>query len=147
MDRQNLVYFASINVRMLYSSSYSSQSKGLVEVANKCFKYALIKYLTTYEKTSWVHVLPLICRLYNTTKLNKHGYSPLELLFGTESDLSKNQFGLLPQAKFHHMIRNDKARVDSLNKDLTTKLEHAREQIDEERTTRIDKLNKTRYQL
>ena len=145
MDRQNLQYFAAINVRMIYSSAYNSKAHGLCEAANKSLKYSLIKFLTKYPRTNWVYVLPLICRLHNTTKLNKHGYSPLELLFGTESDLSKDHFGLLNEHHYHHLIRNDHSRIKTLNKDLTAKLQDAEGQLTEERENRINALNKTRH--
>lgn len=144
LEKQNLIYLASINVQVLYSSAYYSQSKGLVESANKIIKWAIIKILADYQATTWVHVLPLVARLYNTTKNKKTNFTPLELLFGSRSSLAKDHFGVLPVEHYHPLIQNEHKQVEALNQELSEKLQTAKTTIDEERTNRIKELNKTR---
>ncbi len=144
LEKQNLVFLASINVQVIYSSSYYSASKGLVESANKQIKWALIKILADHPASNWVQVLPLVARLYNTTKCNKTGYTPLELLFGSRSSLAQDHFGLLPEEHYHPLIQDEAVQVNKLNDELTGRLATATKAIDAERTKRIKHLNKSR---
>ena len=144
LEKQNLIFLASINVQVIYSSSYFSASKGLVESANKQIKWALIKILADHPASNWVQVLPLVARLYNTTKCNKTGYTPLELLFGSRSSLSQDHFGLLPEEHYHPLIQNENVQVAKLNEELTERLATAKTAIDAERTKRISNLNQSR---
>ncbi len=144
LEKQNLIFFASINVQVLYSSSYFSASKGLVESANKQIKWAIIKILAAHPITNWVHVLPLVARLYNTTKCNKTSYTPLELLFGSRSSLAADHFGILPEDLHHPLIQNERVQITKLNNEISERLETAKAAIDAERTKRIKDINKTR---
>ncbi len=144
LEKQNLIYLASINVRVLYASAYYSQSKGLVEASNKLIKWALIKTLANYPTAHWVQILPLIARLYNTMKSSKTGYSPLELLFGSRSSLAKDHFGILPTEHYHPLIKGEDEQVANLNKELEDNLAKAKKHIETEREKRLKKLNKSR---
>ena len=144
MEKENIVYLAAIDVEVIYSTAYYSQSKGLIESGNKSIKWAVIKLLADYDPTNWVYVLPLVIRLYNTTKIPKTTYSPAELLFGSRSALAQNHFGILPAEDHHPLIQNERIQVDRLNSELAQKLNTAKTLIDSEREKRLSDANKTR---
>ncbi len=144
MEKENVIYLAAIDVQVIYSSAYYSQSKGLIEAGNKSIKHAVIKLLTDYQLTNWVHVLPLVIRLYNTTRIPKTTYTPAELLFGSRSSLAQDHFGILPADDHHPLIRNETTQVDQLNSELAQRLNIAKSLIDAEREKRLAELNKSR---
>ena len=144
MEKENIAFLAAINIQVIHSTAYYSQSKGLVETGNKSIKYAIVKLLANYKSTDWVHVLPLVIRLYNTTRSPKTSYTPSELLFGTTSILAKNHFEMLTEDKYHPLIQNEAIRVNELNTTLIEKLNAAKSLIDEDREARLAKLNSSR---
>ena len=145
MDKDNMQYFAAIGMNTLFSASHHSRGHGLVESSNKQIKSAMIKFMAQYPKYPWMYVLPLVTRLYNTTRQNKTQHSPMDLLFGSESPLADNHFQCLPKEAFHPLIQNDNKIIQNLNTKLAGNLEFIREKMQDEREERIEKLNKTRH--
>ena len=144
MEKENLIFLSAIDVQVIFSTVHYSQSKGLVEAGNKTIKWAIIKLLATYSPTNWVHILPLVVRLYNTSKVPKTTYTPAELLFGTRSALAHDHFGILPAEDHHPLIQNETMQVNRLNSELAQKLNTAKTHIDAERDKRLSEINKSR---
>ncbi len=147
MEKENLVYLAAIDVQVIFSTVHYSQSKGLVEAGNKTIKWAIIKLLATHQPTNWVHVLPLVVRLYNTSKVPKTTYTPAELLFGTRSALAQDHFGILQAEDHHPLIQNETMQVNRLTSELAQKLNSAKTHIDAEREKRLTEINKSRIHM
>ena len=144
LEKQNLIFFASIGIRVLYSTAYFSPSKGLVEASNKVIKWPIIKILAQDSTTSWLYLLPLIVRQYNCTKIPKTGFSPMELLFGTRSSLSKLFFGAIKPDEYHPEIARTEAYVQDLSDGIQENLDISAKAIEKGREARLKYINKTR---
>ena len=145
MDRKNLEYLATLNTQVFHASSHWSRGKGYIEAVNKIIKTALIKHLSNSKSYNWVYILPLIIRLFNTTKQLRTDYTPFQLLYGPASEAAENHFEQFSTSNIHPYLQ--KHSIDNVIKQHTTLqqlLTQVKEKIQLEREKVITDINKSR---
>ena len=145
MADETMTYLAALNCQMYYSSSHWSPGKGFIESCNKIIKYSIIKYMADYNKANWCYLLPLVTRLFNTSRLNKTEYTPFQLLYGSNSSASQLHLDLIDKKDFHPSIKNLENTIMERHNHFKETLNSVAKRIQDERIKRIDKLNKTRH--
>ena len=78
-------YLLSINVKQVYSKSYTPTTQGAVERCNRTIKGMIFRYLTSNNTNNWVFILPQITENYNNSKHSSIGMSPLDLKNSSKS--------------------------------------------------------------
>jgi hypothetical protein len=86
-----------INVKMTFSTAYSSEENGIVERVIKDVRAQLQSYcIERKEVKDWSLILPLVERLINTKINDRTGHTPAALKFGRQNALELPPFDVLP---------------------------------------------------
>ena len=111
----------TLNIKKIQIASRHPQSNGQAEGQVKLLKVALKKTLATFPTFSWLDILPIIIKTYNTSPTANH-YTPLQLLHGDRAAAS-SQLQEAPLTKIYPMLQNQKTEIQTRTKsinDITT---------------------------
>ena len=143
-SKDTVTTLALLNVEMIYSSAYSPQSHGSIEVMVRVFKQAMRKYLTIEKNFNWSLMAPIISHLHNGSKVVKSKYSPYEIIFGQNTHLSTGYLDHLHLPKLHPTIQQHQLDLEKKNEELKTILKEVQERIVKERDVRVEHSNRNR---
>ena len=134
-----------LGINKVVTSALSPASKGQIEIKVKTVKTTLKKLLTTQDSYNYEGLPFLTSKLLNTSKSNKTGYTPLEFLFGNNSQHSTDPFTnepILP--KLHPLVQGNKEKLHEQQVSLHKMINETRQSLKELRTKQTEKVNKTR---
>ena len=133
-----------MGTEMIYSSAFSGSSHGGVERYVGLFKGIFKKLLSVESNYNWSALPGQVARLHNSSKLSKSGYSPLEILYGTNKHLSTCFLDRPNKIHLHPVLQSQREVVESKIEQTNKILAEVRKSITEDRDKRTDRLNKTR---
>ena len=90
VSKKTISTLAFLKCRMFYSSAFSGYSHGGIERYVGLFKTYFKKVLAISPSFNWSFLCCSVSLLHNTSKINKTGFSPAELIFGPGCHLSEN---------------------------------------------------------
>ncbi len=144
INKETLILFAALNIKVHYTTSYNPKSKGCVERSNLTIKQAILKTVGQKSKFNWMYSLPIICRIYNSTVLPKHNFAPIDLVFGIGTAQKFKHFDMLPQQKLHPLIGSEYKQVLKQHEELKSCIQNIKDSLQKSREDRIEKINKTK---
>ena len=144
INKEVLVLFAALNIKVHYTTSYNPKSKGCVERSNLIIKQAILKTVGQKTKFNWMYMLPIITRIYNSTVLPKHKFAPIDLLFGIGTAQKFNHFDMLPSKQLHPLVGSEYKAVLKQHEELKSCIKNIKDSIQKTREDRINKINKTK---
>lgn len=143
-SKDTISTLALLNVEMIYSSAYSPQSHGSIEVMVRVFKQAMRKYLTIESNLNWSLMAPIVSHLHNSSKIVKSKFSPYEIIFGQNTHLSTGYLDHLNLPKLHPIIQSHQLDLEKKNIQLKKILQECQDRIVKERDNRTERRNRTR---
>jgi hypothetical protein len=138
-----MVTLTKLRTRLIYSSAFASYSHGAIERTIKHVKLIFKKILTAEPSYNWTMMPAIASQIHNTTKIPKSGYSPAEILYGTDNHMSQN-FLHKDFPKIHPFLKNKKEGLLQSHNQIQKIFEDNKDSIIKERDQRIEKLNKNR---
>ena len=138
-----LVTFTKLRTQLIYSSAFASYSHGSAERIIKTAKQIFKKILTAEPNYNWTLMPAIASQIHNTTKIPKSGFTPSEILYGTDSHMSTT-FLNKDFPKIHPFLKLRKEGLKICHDQIQKIWEANKDLITHERNQRIDKLNKNR---
>lgn len=78
-----------LKIKKIRTSAYRPQSDGSIERYHRVLKDYL-RHFVNENENNWDELINLACFSYNTSKHSSLGYSPFELMFGRNANISSN---------------------------------------------------------
>jgi hypothetical protein len=138
-----LVTLTRLRTQLIYSSAFASYSHGGAERVIKGAKLIFKKILTAEANYNWTLLPAIASQIYNATKIPKSGFTPSEILYGTNNHMSTN-FLNKSFPKIHPFLKNRKEGLKINHDQIQQIWEENKKNIIYERDQRIEKLNKNR---
>lgn len=135
---------ALLGCQFIYSSSFSGMSHGAAESYVGLVKRIMKKVLSNQPNFNWTFLPSIIAQLHNSSRITKTGFTPNQLVFGTESHLSKCFLDNPLVPKFHPIISRSVKTFEAQQLSLTKNLDSVRHFITKERDNRLDKANRNK---
>jgi transposase InsO family protein len=142
-NKEFLKLMSVLNITVINSSALNPSSRGKAEKAVGQLKLMLKKMLTTSENLNWDLLPFLITKIFNHSISPKTKQKPIEMLVG-KGPISKAFFELDFTPKLHHSIKNNKSKVDELNKILTNLTQKGLENWEKVSKNQYESVNKNR---
>ena len=140
VSKKSLRTISIMGTCIIYSSAFSGASHGGIESYVKLFKRIFKKILTSEKTFNWTLLPSMISHIHNNSKHSITGFSPYEMVFGTNNHLSSSFLdNQLP--KLHPSIKNEKEGLLKLHKNLQTILHDARNSLTKSRDLRLKQKN------
>jgi hypothetical protein len=128
-DNQDFREFCnSIGTKAVFACGYHPQSNDIVECANDKIFSAIKKRLLDDKKGKWAHQLPEVIWVLNTTASRATGFTPLCLMYGSET--------MTPQELKHESPRTSPTTTPDVDEPTSKDL------IDRDRVLTLQALNK-----
>ena len=147
MAQKSLEALFVAGVHVIYSASHHSPGHGFAEANIKLLKVALKKTLVAEHEFNWLYAAPALIKEHNLTVNVKLGFSPAEIVFGKSNPITTSHFAHLTNLTSEKTIpklRGRKARLEVMQKEKQDFVQKVKENIEIERTQRIEKENLTR---
>ena len=141
---ETITALALLGTTVIYSSAFSGASHGGIERYVGFFKTIFKKNLSIEPNYNWTSMTSTIAHLHNTTKLNKSGYSPAEIVFGPDNHLSTCILDTPGIPKIHPAVKNKKGGLEKKFQLMKSIKVDTRDKIILTRDKQINRLNKTR---
>ncbi len=132
-----------LGVEVINTSSLNPSANGGVERAVQTVKLLYKKLLASRPTYNWDYLNFLVTKIHNTTINPRNNCKPAELVFGNGIQ-SKSFLDMENVVPPHHLIKNKRATVESLTKDIDKLLQITKENLEKIRILTAEKLNKTR---
>jgi hypothetical protein len=138
-NRKVLAFLDSVGIRKVEGNANHSQSRGLVESSIRILQTLLRKLLTLSPKYNYEDLLFLAPVLLNSSTNPITGYTPYEMLYGRENELSINS----PPTRCHYRLFSDTVKDDLLHlrKNISARIGDTAEKIQELKDKTMRKLN------
>lgn len=143
-EKSFITFLTALGITKLTLSAMNPQGKGLIEAKVKIVKLALKKMLVSQENYNWSGLPFLISKLNNTSKSNKHNYSPFEFLFSPDSPNALCNFSEKEVSKLHPLVQNNKAFIEKFRTDLLKMIDETRSSLSDLKLQQQEKLNKNK---
>ncbi len=143
-SNKTIKVLALLGCQFIYSSSFSGMSHGAAESYVGLVKRIMKKILSNQPNLNWSFLPSIIAHLHNSSRNTKTGFSPNQLVFGSESHLSNCFLDQPLVPKFHPIISRSVQSFESQQTNLTKNLDSARNFIIKERDDRLEKANRNK---
>lgn len=142
-----LKLMATLNIKIIDSSSLNPQARGKAERAVGIVKTLLKKILaTSTSKTlNWENLPYLVSKIINSSVVPRTGVTPYTMVYGNNL-LSRNFMAMDPLFPVHHNIKNHSSAVEALTKELNTLAETAKETLAHQKEIAINYKNVNRIE-
>lgn len=141
---ETITALALMGTTVIYSSAFSGASHGGIERYVQFFKNAFRKALSIQPSFNWTGLSSTLTHLHNTTKLNKSGYSPAEIIFGPNNHLSSCVLDAEDRPRIHPAVKNNKQGIEKKFDAMKIVMEDARNKIKGTQDKQINSANKNR---
>jgi hypothetical protein len=136
---------SALGVEIINTSSLNPSANGGVERAVQTVKLLYKKILASRPTYNWEYLNFLITKIHNTTINPRNNCKPAELVFGqgSQSQSFLDMENLTPP---HHLLKNNKATIESLTKDIKELSKITKANLERIRLITAEKLNKNRVE-
>lgn len=144
INKDVIIELGASGVQVIHTTSHNPRGKGQVEKANHTLKLALMKIIGNKKNYNWMYSVPIICKQFNSVRLNKHGLPPCDLIFGKGTSTDFGDFEMLPDEQIHPVIGSEITAVKKRHEEIHNIMGVVKDKLQSERIERIKKINKTR---
>ena len=142
---QMLSILSALHIKVVATASLSPRGRGKIESLVKITKLMIKRILATKPTYNWAY-LPLICAIaLNTSVSPRTGFKPIDMVRGSGA-AGLSFLDLEGIAAPHYMVKNNKMRIEELNRELQESTRVARERLQEIQYYSHQKLNKTKIE-
>jgi len=139
----HLSVLAALHIKVVNTASLSPIGRGKIERLVGIVKIMMKRILATKPTYNWQYI-PLICAVaLNTTVSPRTGFKPAVMVGGTEG-AGLTFLELEGMAPPHHMVKNNKMRIEQLHQELQQSLSIAKSKVSEVQEKRIEISNKNK---
>jgi hypothetical protein len=134
-------------VTIINTSAINPEARGFVERTVGLVKLMIKKYLATASSGTlyWDMITYAVNKVMNYSKDPNTGLTPAEMIFGSENTGPSFLRGE-EMAPPHYSVKNNKVRLEQLNKELKDMVEYATEKWTQMKIATNERLNKNRIQ-
>lgn len=138
-----LKLLSALGIQVIGSAALHPAGRGKIERSVGCVKIMLKKLLATQPTLNWDVYPLLIAKILNSQPSPKTGFRPIDMVFGPEN-ARDGFFELEKISPPHYSVKSHLTHIETLQKDLKTISETAKEKLTQLRMISNEKLNKHR---
>jgi len=135
---------ATLNIKKIRLAATHPISNGLSESFVKKVKYILKKTLATFPEFTWLDILAILTKQFNSTLNPLLNVTPLQILHGASSISAEKSITDRPLNKIYPLLQNIKSQVEERQQDSLKLTEFIRNEIHQNKIKTTQTLNQNR---
>ena len=139
-----LTLMATLNIKKIRIAATHPISNGLSESFVKKVKYILKKTLATFPEFTWLDILAILTKQFNSTLNPLLNVTPLQILHGASSISAEKAITDRPLNKIYPLLQNIKSQVEERQKESLKLTEFIRNEIHQNKIKTTQTLNQNR---